>query len=111
MGGLRALVVAAALLAGAPAAVAADKMVVVVLYFDNNTNDRGYDVLQKGLADMLVTDLSQVNELQVLEREKLQALIDELKLQRQRFFDPKTAQRLGQGIGARYAVTGAFTAL
>ncbi|MBI3184371.1 MAG: hypothetical protein HYZ28_19735 [Myxococcales bacterium] len=84
---------------------------VVVLYFDNNTNRRDYDVLQKGLADMLVTDLAAVEALQVVEREKLQALIDELKLQRTSYFDPKTAQKLGKLAGAEFAVTGALAEL
>ncbi|MHB8872486.1 MAG: CsgG/HfaB family protein [Myxococcaceae bacterium] len=92
-------------------ALAAEKLVVAVLYFDNNTTQREYDVLQKGLADMLVTDLSGVETLQVVEREKLQALLDELKLQKTSYFDPKTAQRLGKGIGARYAVTGSMQAV
>jgi len=99
----------AIILLGTPAA-AAERVTVAVLYFDNNSPHREYDVLQKGLADMLVTDLSQVDSLQVVERDKLQKLVDELKLQRSKFFDPKTAQRLGQGIGARYAVTGALAA-
>jgi TolB-like protein len=86
------------------------KMVVAVLYFDNNSNDRQYDVLQKGLADMLITDLSGVDSLQIVEREKLQKLLDELKLQSSQYFDPATAQRLGKGVGARYAVTGAISA-
>ncbi|MHB8874346.1 MAG: CsgG/HfaB family protein [Myxococcaceae bacterium] len=84
---------------------------VAVLYFDNNTKNRDYDVLQKGLADMLVTDLSAVESLQVVEREKLQSLIEELKLQRSRYFDPATAQKLGKIAGAEYAVTGAFAEL
>jgi TolB-like protein len=104
------LAVAASLLTPA-AALAADKLVVAVLYFDNNTPQREYDVLQKGLADMLVTDLSGVEGLQILEREKLQALVDELKLQRTKYFDPKMAQRLGKGIGAQYAITGSMTAV
>ena len=37
---------------------------VAVLYFDNDTNQREYDVLQKGLA---------VGRLQVVERQKLQS--------------------------------------
>jgi TolB-like protein len=86
-------------------------MVVAVLYFDNNTGDRTYDVLQKGLADMLVTDLAGVPKLQVVEREKLEKLLGELALQKSKYFDPKTAQKLGQGIGARYAITGAFSAI
>jgi TolB-like protein len=100
-----------ALLALGGQARAAERVTVAVLYFDNNSPSREYDVLQKGLADMLVTDLSQVESLQVVERDKLQALVDELKLQRSKFFDPRTAQRLGQGIGARYAVIGALAAI
>ncbi len=45
----------------------------------------------------------------LMEREKLQAIIEELKLQRSRYFDPATAQRLGKVAGAELAVTGAFT--
>jgi TolB-like protein len=97
--------------APAQAQAAAPAMVVAVLYFDNNTGDRAYDVLQKGLADMLVTDLAGVPTLQVVEREKLEKIIGELDLQRSSYFDPKTAQKLGQVIGARYAVTGAFSAI
>lgn len=97
--------------ASAPAPAFADPKRVAVLYFDNNTGNHDYDVLQKGLADMFITDLSAVESLEVVEREKLQALIDELKLQRSRFFDPKTAQQIGRGAGAQFAVTGAFAAI
>ena len=107
---MRAPIIAALITLAGPVR-AAEKVTVAVLYFDNNSPSREYDVLQKGLADMLVTDLSQIEGLQVVEREKLQQLVDELKLQRSKFFDPKTAQRLGQGIGARYAVTGALAAI
>jgi len=100
----------AALLCAAPPASPAAKKVVVVLYFDNNSPVREYDVLQKGLADMLVTDLSAVESLQVVEREKLQKLLEELSLQKSRYFDPATAQKLGSGVGAQYAVTGALAA-
>jgi TolB-like protein len=109
----RLLPLLALLLALAPWRVQAapPAMVVAVLYFDNNTGDRSYDVLQKGLADMLVTDLAGVPTLQVVEREKLEKIIGELDLQRSKYFDPQTAQKLGQVIGARYAVTGAFSAI
>lgn len=102
--------VLSALLVGSHAR-AADPRVVMVLYFDNNTGNPDYDVLQKGLADMLITDLSAVESIQVVEREKLQAALDELKLQRTQYFDPKTAQRIGRGIGAQYAVTGSIAAI
>lgn len=86
------------------------KKTVSVLYFDNDTGDATYDHLGKGLADMMITDLSQVPGLAIVEREKLEALVKELKLQRSKFFDPATATKIGKGLGARYAVTGALVA-
>lgn len=81
---------------------------VAVLYFDNNSGDKSLDVLSKGFADMLITDLSSTGSVTVVEREKLQALLDEAKLQRSKFFDPKTAVKIGKGLGARYVLSGSF---
>lgn len=82
---------------------------VCVLYFENNTGDTEYDVLGKGLADMFVTELSSVDELELVERSRLDDLLGELELQRGEAFDPETVQELGKVAGARYAVTGSFT--
>lgn len=84
---------------------------VTVLYFDNNSNDRSLDPLRKGFADMLITDFSSLGTLRVVEREKLEALLSEIKLGQSSFMDPKTAQRLGRGLGAQYAVAGSFVVL
>jgi TolB-like protein len=90
---------------------ASSKRVVAVLYFDNNTGDASLDVLQKGFADMMVTDLSGVNELQLVEREKLQQILEEQKLQRSKYFDPRTTVRIGKLVGAQYTVAGSFLAM
>jgi len=95
------------LLGASPAG--AGPMTVAVLYFDNNTALREYDVLQKGMADMLITDLMASDQLAIVEREKLDAVIGEIKMQRSKFFDPATAVKLGKIVGAGYAITGAFT--
>ncbi len=47
---------------------------VAVLSFDNNTALRQYDVLQKGMAVMLITDLRVSEQLRLGEREKLEAV-------------------------------------
>lgn len=86
-------------------------MTVTVLYFDNRTGQPEYDVLQKGLADMLVSDLAALPSLQVVERERLEAVLRELKLQRGKAFDPATAQRLGKLVGASHAIAGSITAI
>lgn len=51
---------------------------VAVLYFENKTGKSELDPLQKGLALMLITDLFTVKGLQVVERVKLQALVEEM---------------------------------
>jgi TolB-like protein len=81
---------------------------LMVLYFDNDTGNHEFDPLSKGLADMMITDLSSVPSLQVVERDKLEAILHELKLQRSRYFDPSTAQKIGRGAGAQYVLAGAF---
>ena len=82
---------------------------VAVSYFDNNTGKTEYDPLAKGLADMLITDLGQVGGLRVVEREKLNQVLAELKLSRSKFIDPKTAQRVGKGLAARFILSGGYT--
>jgi TolB-like protein len=59
---------------------------------------------------MLITDLSGVPEIKLVEREKLQAVLAEQKMQQSGFFDPATAVKAGKLLGAEYLLTGAFTA-
>lgn len=84
---------------------------VCVLYFDNHTGDTSWDPLKKGLADMVVSDLSGVDGLTVVERSRLEDVLGEQKLQRTGHFDPATAVKVGKLLGARYAVTGSISAV
>ena len=81
---------------------------IAIAYFDNNTGDSSLDPLRKGLADMLITDLSQVPDFAVVERSRLEDVLKELKLSESRFVDPKTAQKLGKGLAAQYIMTGGY---
>lgn len=106
--GLLATVAALALLGPAEAAGA---RTVAVTYFDNNTAEPRFDPLGRGLADMLITDLAQVEGLTVVERSRLNELLAELELAESAFVDPATAARMGQGLGATAILTGAFAAV
>lgn len=86
------------------------RLVVYVMYFQNNSTDPEFDVLGKGIADMLITDLTRVDGLTVVERARVQDLVDELNLQQTDYFDPATVGRVGKAVGATHAVTGALTA-
>ncbi len=67
-----------------------------------------YAPLSKGLAEMVITDLSKVKTLKVVERIRIQALIDELKLAQSGLVDAQVAPRLGGLVGAGKIATGSF---
>lgn len=97
--------------AAAPDGSKTSTKTVAILSFDNNSNEVRYDHLGKGLADMMITDLSAVEALQLVERERLQELVDELELQQSALFDPETALKLGRFVGAEYVVIGSLTSV
>ena len=104
----------AGLMAAAPAPeslVAPAKKTVAVLYFDNNTGKADYDPLGKGIAAMMISDLGAVEEIQLVERERMQDMVKEMEAQRTRYFDSTTAVTVGKMTGAEYIVVGAFAAL
>lgn len=53
---------------------------VAVPEFENALRDEELDVLRYGLASVMITDLSRVESLRVLERERLSALLGEIAL-------------------------------
>jgi serine/threonine protein kinase/TolB-like protein/tetratricopeptide (TPR) repeat protein len=55
------------------------KPAVAVLYFENNTGDPSLDWMRTGLADMMVTDLSQSSDIEVLGTDRLVQILQELK--------------------------------
>jgi TolB-like protein len=82
---------------------------LAVSYFDDASGQPELAPLAKGLADMLITDLSGVASLQIVERARLNAALAEIDLSRTRFIDPKTAIRIGKGLAAEYIMTGGYT--
>jgi len=72
--------------------------IIAVSYFDNTSNIPEFDPLKKGLADMLITDLSKAPGIVIVEREKLeQELLGEIELSKSPYIDRSTAQKLGHG--------------
>jgi hypothetical protein len=57
---------------------------------------------------MLITDLSNVNMLDIVERDKLESILKEQKLNNSKDFDPNTASKVGKLLGAQVILTGAY---
>jgi len=81
---------------------------LAIIYFDNSGGDPSMDKLKKGLADMLITDLSNVRMLDIVERDKLEAILKEQKLSNSKEFDPSTAAKVGKLLGAQMILTGGY---
>lgn len=73
-----------------------------------NLGQQTYTPLSKGLAEMIITDLSKVKTLKVVERIQIKALLDELKLSQSGLVDAKSAPRVGKLLGAGKITTGSF---
>ena len=89
-------------------ALAAGGRSVGVLPFVQTSGDPGFLPLEKGLAVMIATDLSKVKGLDVLDRVKVQALIQELKLSGSGLVAEGTGPRIGRLLQAKWIVGGAY---
>jgi tetratricopeptide (TPR) repeat protein len=79
---------------------------VAVFYFKDNSPDNSLRPLQKAMAAMIITDLSQVESLQVMERLRVQYLLQEMKLGQTGIVEEKTAPRAGRLLGVETLILG-----
>jgi curli biogenesis system outer membrane secretion channel CsgG len=110
------LVLCAALLLAvlaAPAltsAAGSDKPRIAVLEFKNKADNQWwYRGGAEAAQDVFVTELVKSGKFRVIEREQLQALMQEKNLSLSGDIDPKTAVRAGKLLGLNYLLTGAVT--
>lgn len=81
---------------------------IAVTNFINMTGQKELDILQKGLVDMLITDLSQIKLINVVERARLQLLMKEMALTQTGLLDEKMTPRMGQLLGAAHIINGSL---
>lgn len=83
---------------------------VAVLPFHCACADTSLRPLERGMADLVVTDLARASALKVLERDRMQAIVDEMKLSQAGQADPATATRAGKLIAAGSILSGQIVA-
>lgn len=67
-----------------------------------------FDALERGMAGMMISELTQNPAARLVEREQVQRLLDEQNLGAQGRVDPQTATKVGKVVGARYIILGNF---
>jgi curli biogenesis system outer membrane secretion channel CsgG len=88
------------------------KMTLGIMYFDNNMLSKDYDSMDRlrmGIVGALITELSKVQNLAVVERDKIDSLRKEIEMQWQGDgFDQQTVQKFGKLLGAQTLCFGQF---
>lgn len=69
-------------------------------------SDSSLRPLERGMADLLITDLSRSSQLTIVERDRMQALADEIQLSQGDRVDAATAVRAGRLIQAGRLING-----
>ncbi|NQT54626.1 MAG: hypothetical protein HQ551_00190 [Desulfobacteraceae bacterium] len=82
--------------------------VVSILYFENTTKAEKHDWLHKGLSDMLITDISQVPQIKVVEREALEKILKEQALSQTGVIDENQAVQVGKLLNAKKLISGSY---
>lgn len=81
---------------------------VAVFYFKDTSPDKSFRHLQKAMAEMIITDLAQIESLTVLERMRVQYLLTEMKMGQTGIVEKETAPRAGRLIGAENLIVGSL---
>jgi tetratricopeptide (TPR) repeat protein len=84
---------------------------VAVMPFRFTGSDTSLKPLERGLAELVVTDLSRTRALKVVERTQLQALLDEIQLQQTAGVSEGTGVRIGKILQAGSLVGGSVSQL
>ncbi len=82
------------------------KITLAVMDFKNSSGRSRYDRLERAVAEMLKTELSQCREIAVLERKKIEAVLSEYALAQAGYIKTEHAQEVGKLAGAEYIITG-----
>lgn len=93
----------------ADSSVPPDENTIAVMPFAYSGTNAEVQPLTRGLAQLLITDLARSRQLRVLERERMQAMLDEMRLAEQQRVDPTTAVRSGRLLRAERVVQGSLT--
>lgn len=81
---------------------------IAVFPLEYKGKSREYDSMGRGLSEMIITDMSYVPELQLVERVRVQSLKDEMELANSGMVEQSTAPQFGKLLNAGKMIHGSF---
>lgn len=84
---------------------------IAVVDFDNTYLSGDLAPISKGLAELTAVDLAKIGSLKVVDRLKIDAIMNEIKMAESGYVDPGMAPRVGRLVGSNRIVTGSLVGL
>ncbi|MDZ7333014.1 MAG: CsgG/HfaB family protein [candidate division KSB1 bacterium] len=83
---------------------------IAILDFSNNSivEKEKYSALSQALAEIMITELSKVPDLQLVERQRMNALLQEMQLSQSGVLSEQAGIQVGKLLGAHYLVFGSY---
>jgi eukaryotic-like serine/threonine-protein kinase len=84
------------------------KQSVAVLYFDNTTGDKELEWMRTGITEMVVTDLSQSQDIEVVGTDRLYGILAELKRADDKVISPDVIREVAERTGVDSVIVGSY---
>lgn len=83
---------------------------IAILDFSNNSlvDKEKHASLSQGLAEIMITELSKIQNLKLVERQKINALIQEMQLSQSGIISEAAGLQVGKLLGAHFLVFGSY---
>lgn len=81
---------------------------VAIFYFMNLSEDPEWNPLQVGLTEMIIQDLSKIDEIRVIDRSKLNTLMEDLQINISELSNEEIAIQVAKRLQVRNLVQGSF---
>ena len=100
------LITATIFLCSASLVFSQNKIILAVLNFQNNSCERELNYLEEAIPEMLITDLMVSSKITIVERTKINNILEEHKLVLSGVVDENTVIKIGKLIGANHLLHG-----
>lgn len=87
---------------------AGEMISIAILEFENRSGDMKLEHLKCGISGMITTDITRIQDITVVERAKLNMILQEINFNRSKYVDQSTAVKIGKLLSASYLLTGAY---
>ncbi|MDO8805702.1 MAG: CsgG/HfaB family protein [Elusimicrobiota bacterium] len=86
-------------------------IIIAILPFRNNSSDKNLDVAGSTLADLISAQMASKKGFKLVERQRIEEILSEMKLGPTGMIDPNTAIQVGKILGANVMAFGSFSTL